>query len=503
MRAPVNCLTTRKPGLPRALRQRGQALLLALLVLGVAGGAALFSYYRPATLTLESDQKTTDALAHAKAALIGYAISRGGISGADRPGEFPCPDFNAPATPQFYGIENGACGGTGVALGRVPWKTLGIPEPKDAAGETLWYAVATPFRRNQLGSGVINSDTRGNITVFAADGLTPLTTEAVAVIFAPGPALGGQTRGGANQTIAANYLETSSGINNADTVAPTGPFIVGRLRDPGNPTYNDRVLYITTPEFIPAVEMRVGIELKNALSSSQLYPWAAYLNINIVNAANPSYSNPSVPREKRGRFPSDAELPGLPSWFTYNNWHNVIYYGVATLAAETLLSPTCTVATVATCTLSVDGTPGVAALFFTPGTPPVAIVRPSNTLANYLEIVGAVVVPQNNDHGDDLYVTPARTTATPLDRDRITIFKGSFTSSPPNCNQTATALIALAPCAQTGANDINPKCAALVANLTVCSCFSSGLQMITMGCRNNLNPPFCQKAVVALQACNS
>src|SRR5688572_26507790 len=255
------------------LRQRGFALMLVLLLVSVGLGAAVFSFINSNATTLARDQITVDALNSVKTALIAYAVS------AARPGEFPCPDFNQPGN-ALSGVQNGTCGGAGVALGRVPWKTLGIPEPKDSSGETLWYAVATPFRRTQPGSLPINSDTRGNLTVFSADGVTPLTSEAVAVVFAPGPALGGQTRGGANQTVAANYLETSSGINNADTVAPTGPFIAGRLRVPNNPNYNDRLLYITTREFIPAVEMRVGKEIIAALdgyranSSCGCYPWA-------------------------------------------------------------------------------------------------------------------------------------------------------------------------------------------------------------------------------------
>ncbi len=509
MRAPVNCLTTRKPGLPRALRQRGQALLLALLVLGVAGGAALFSYYRPATLTLENDQKTADALARAKAALIGYAL-RGsdGATNPQRPGEFPCPDTDND------GFDDGTC--VAGRLGRIPWKTLGIPEPKDSAGETLWYAIAGPFRVSNVNSSPINSDTRGNITVFAADGTTQLTPQAVAVIFAPGQALGGQNRD-PNTTVecttspsspvaqnrcAANYLETSAGRNNATT---NGPFINGQR----SPTYNDRVLYITTPDFIPAVEMRVGIELKNALSSSQRYPWAANFSINTAttpcskgdgtNVSCPSYINLSMDRFKRGRFPSNAALTGLPSWFTYNNWHNVIYYGVAELAAntDTASVPNCT--SLATCTLSVDGTPGVAALFFTPGTPLNVNWRlsgvPDNNLGHYLEDAS------NNDNADDLYVTPARTTATPLDRDRITVFRGSV----PNCNQTAAALVTLA-VSLNGCGEppkLDPRCSALVANLAMCSCFSSAYQMITPPCQNNLNPKQCPSAMATLTACNS
>ncbi len=478
-------------------------MILVLLLLGAAASGILFSYYNSTKVTLESDQKTTDALGRAKEALIGRAVTDASI-----PGSFPCPDAitNSPDNVPNDGkadvlVKDDA--GVLVCpsyIGRLPWLTLGLPDLRDASGERLWYALSPKF--NDSSALPINSDTRGTITVYAAAGKDPpFTSQAVAVIFAPGAALGSQTRDGANQNIAANYLDqyvydvgpTPLSHNNASA---NGPFIVGRLRDPGNPTYNDRVLFIRPSDFIPAVEMRVGIELKNALSACECYPWAASLDI--PNAANPSYINRSVLRLTRGLFPFPSAATTLPSWFTYNNWHNVIYYGVATLAAETVDNPTCTATTVATCTLSVDGTPRVAAIFFTPGTPRDAIVRPNNPNmpAYYLE-------DASNIDANDLYVTPTRTTAYPLDRDRIRVFRGSFTFSPPNCNQTATALIALVPCDEPGAKNMNPKCAALVANLAVCSCFSSGLKMISTPCRNTLNPKECPSAVAILQACNS
>src|SRR5450756_1626195 len=121
------------------MRQRGQALILVLLLLSVAAGAVLFSFFNSTKVTLDNDQKTADALALAKTALIGYALrGNDGATNPQRPGEFPCPDTN----------NDGNADGTCVAgrLGRIPWKTLGIPEPKDGAGETLWYAVADLFR---------------------------------------------------------------------------------------------------------------------------------------------------------------------------------------------------------------------------------------------------------------------------------------------------------------------------------------------------------------------
>ena len=532
---------SRVPG-PR----HGFALILVLLLLSVGLGAAIFAFINSNALQQERDRKTAEALAQTRAALIAWAVSRmpnpypppeDPTTSTVRPGEFPCPDNNAPGS-AFYGAQSGTCGGASVALGRVPWRTLGIPEPKDGAGETLWYAVANPFRRNPPNSLPINSDTRGNITVFGPDGVTPLTTEAVAVIFAPGPATGGQTRGGANQTLAANYLETSNGINNADTIAPTGPFIAGRLRDPNNPTYNDRVLYITTRDFIPLVEMRVGAEIKARLeayrsnSGCQCYPWADTWPL------SDSISDLGV---NRGRFPLDASpeswgqppgvatapgvIPSLPRWFGANEWQDVIYYSVARQNASGggLLCQFCSLSP----TLTVDGQ-SVSALIFTPGTPRNAGWRvpdpkgqaTDNDLTHYLEDA------QNNAGGHtaigsecptppelgkatpyvppplvppvpascDQYVTP---TSTVLDRDRV------FTLTSPGlaqtCAQNATALLELGPCGPPP--KLKAQCVALAASLAVCGCAAAANVMITVPCMNTFNPKECQTAVAQLRAC--
>ncbi len=519
----------RLPGRRSPSGSRGFALMLVLLLIGAGVGAALLSFFSPNTLTLESDQKTADALAQVKAALIAYAVTRGGITGADRPGEFPCPDTNAPGT-AFYGLQNGTCGGGAVALGRVPWRTLGIPEPKDSAGETLWYAVANPFRRNPPNAGVINSDTRGNIIVYAADGVTPLTTEAVAVIFAPGRAVGGQTRGGANQNIATNYLETSNGIDNADPAPPTGPFIAGRLRAPNNPNYNDRLLYITTREFMPAVEMRVVREIRVALegyranSACQCYPWAD-------TWPRLSGSFNSDVGVNRGRFPLDAypeswspsgtvppagSIPSLPTWFGANEWQDVLYYSVGRQHTN-LGGALCTFCS-PSAMLSVDGN-AVSALIMTPGTPGPGINRPNNTLADYLKDA------QNNDGGQidmssvcptppelgsspyvgvppvvpascDTYVTP---TSKAVDRNRMVTFISA--GVPQTCAQNAAALLPRGPCGPPPR--LKPQCVTLALNLAVCSpvCAAAANVMITVPCMNTFNAKACQTAVAQLKAC--
>src|SRR5450759_1896981 len=74
-------------GLKRTLQQQGQALILVLLLLSVAAGAVLFSFFNSTKVTLDNNQKTADALALAKTALIGRAVADANI-----PGSFPCPD---------------------------------------------------------------------------------------------------------------------------------------------------------------------------------------------------------------------------------------------------------------------------------------------------------------------------------------------------------------------------------------------------------------------------
>jgi len=477
-------------------------LILVLLLLGVAVGAVLFSYYNSNKDNLDYDQRTTEALAQAKAALIGYAVSRGDIAGSARPGDFPCPDTDND------GNAEASC--TAGRLGRIPWKTLGIPEPNDASGETLWYASGA-FRPDsaQPSTRPINSDTRGDITVYARDGTTQLATQAVAVIFAPGSTLGSQIRDAASAACAttgtsiprnqcaANYLESSAGRNNAAT---NGPYIAGA----SSGTYNDRVLYITTAEFIPALEMRVAQEIKTRLngyranSVCRCYPWA-----DTYAGSGPSSTGDgtSDTGANRGRLPLTAlpenwgqgSIPALPSWFGNNNWHKAIYYSAAKLATADG-GNSCS--TCVDYSLSVDGTPGVAALIFTPGTPLGAIVRPSNVVSNYLEDAA------NNDNANDLYVTPALASGAVLDRDRLTVMDAGLI---PNCTAVGSQLASLASsmngCGMPSWTKLNMQCTELMIRLQPCSssCVAAAISLATPPCGNNLNPKKCKNDITTLQ----
>src|SRR5688572_9488708 len=169
-----------------AAAQRGQAMMIVVLILllGIAGVVYTTATSGIAALANRQADETARSMAQVKEALIGWSASRTPVAGSlnRRPGELPCPDNDN------TGTDSGSC--VAGAIGRVPWKSLGIPEPKDANGETLWYAIAGPFRNFNMSADPITSDTVGNLTVYLDSSTTTITSQAVAVIFAPGAALG-------------------------------------------------------------------------------------------------------------------------------------------------------------------------------------------------------------------------------------------------------------------------------------------------------------------------
>jgi hypothetical protein len=157
---------------PSAMSQRGFGALLMLAFMMIMGAVSFgLMLYNPrgASGARVDDAKTERALATAKAALIGYAVRRGDLAGTTRPGELPCPDTNND------GLEEATC--TAGAIGRIPWRTLGIPAPVDSSGEVLWYAVAGPLRTQPSNTNDVNSNTRGNLTVFASDARSSITSQ--------------------------------------------------------------------------------------------------------------------------------------------------------------------------------------------------------------------------------------------------------------------------------------------------------------------------------------
>lgn len=255
--------------------QRGAALILLLLIL-VVGAASLFTsrLAQRSSANLQIQQHAR-ALADAKQALLGYALTYYDTN----PGEFgflPCPDINN-GGPAAEGEEHAAaCGAQyATAMGRLPWKTLGLTPATRDGGECIWYAVSGTHK-NATGAKaeMLNTDTNGLLQVFAANGTTSLTgatpdSRAVAVLFAPGIALGGQSRTplgfgvgqcGGNYT-PTGYLDNANGIDNAalsglaDTIDP----LIARGNDIA---VNDQVLFITRDEIEQQLARRSDTQIR-------------------------------------------------------------------------------------------------------------------------------------------------------------------------------------------------------------------------------------------------
>ena len=369
-------MTTLSPINPprNSQRQRGAAILIMTLIL-MLGLITLFTFRMDRKAPeLEADRKTAMALAQAKEALIGYAASVDLSTNAPRPGDLPCPDIDNDGDAEASCGNASGSTGQNRRLGRLPWKTLGLPDLRDGYGERLWYAVSNNFKNNTR-TPILNSDTSGTITVRNSNGNVifdaTATTGAIAVIFAPGSPLTRQGGYAQNRVCvpcdaqevctaapatstprcnSINYLDIAVGEDNTNfgDGAPDG-FIQGpNISAAGVTILNDSLITITPGDLMPVLEKRVAGEVRTCLteyaaklSNQGRYPWAAPLN----PAAAPSYTDASGVRF--GRIPDtpfintkidsgaimddswtgDCYINSTLGWWL--NWKEMVFYAVA------------------------------------------------------------------------------------------------------------------------------------------------------------------------------
>ena len=374
-------------------KQRGAALMVMLVILVMGTAAFMVSSLSRSALQIERDQKTAEALAQARNALIGYATSVNLFNGSSsvRPGDLPCPDTDndgiagsASSSPPLK------CNLQSQRIGRLPWKTLGIPDLRDGNGERLWYAVSNNFKNNDR-IGTLNSDSIGTISIFSPSGVKTNdgngSSGAIAVVIAPNEVITRQdnviqdrSAAGINDPI--NYLDivtinsvTQDNANFIDSSSSDG-FIQGPIKDnSGKVILNDQFIAITKDSLMPAIQKRVANEVRLCLedfasNNNGRYPWAAP----ITNLVSPYNDNND---EYFGRIPDDLtntnndidNSPNSGRWGTCNthtfntpktwwtNWKEMVFYGVAKI-----FSPTDTPAPIfpSTCTtpgncLSING----------------------------------------------------------------------------------------------------------------------------------------------------
>jgi type II secretory pathway pseudopilin PulG len=353
-------------------QQSGIALIVVLVLVGLLIGTLVIGFTGDLARQNRKQQQTTEALAKAKEALIGYAAKD-----PNKPGVLPCPDSNND------GSADSPCGAIGVtAIGRLPWRTLRLSDLRDGSGECLWYAVSANFKDSGTSApAIVNSDSPGTLVINDA----------------PGDLVLGQDRTPSSTTVcggnttAANYLE--GGNQNG---AATNIFVTAQATN----TFNDKLLPITSNELFSVVEMRVLHEMRNALviyrSNNPYFPFAN-LYTDPTYSCNPGASQGRLPLNIGSTCPGLGNWgPELPAWFFPNYWQNVTYYAVSQ-----------------TGNLSVDGNPSVTAVVFTAGSAIAALGqnRPCASVSDCLE-------GPENTNGDNVFVSPVRSATT---NDRLLI----------------------------------------------------------------------------------
>jgi type II secretory pathway pseudopilin PulG len=391
-----------EPALPQ-LRQHGQLLVAVALIISIATGAVIYAFFSPAARRNEEQKIAATVLAQAREALIGRAASDN-----NRPGSLPCPDLvtNIPGSNMPNdGIADLLVGNECPSyIGRLPWRTLDLPDLRDASGERLWYALSRALRDDNSAQP-INSNTVGNLSITGS----VAATNVIAIVFAPGAVVGTQVRDAANANVVANYLEGGNEVSGTTT------FTAGAA----GASFNDRLLAIGSDALFPVVEIRVAREARMVLRAFYNDPANAYFPFANAYGDNTYQCTDSEYSGRISRFftdqcktdPADPDWKGVtwPSWFFANNWHEVVFYAVASKCAKPA-SPACSASGGL---LTVAGLPApnnnIQALVIMPGRGIAGQTRPCAAVTDCLED------PENTDGDFDF----TRSAVTPTVNDRL------------------------------------------------------------------------------------
>jgi type II secretory pathway pseudopilin PulG len=300
------------------LKRKGAALMLMLIILVIGAATLLVSSLSHAAHQLEQNQVTNLALAQAKEALIGYAITYGDSHSGQVNGFLPCPDNSEG---NVEGSVERTCGDKDISwLGRLPWKKLGLPMLRDADGECLWYAVSGSYK-NSPKTDLMNWDKNGQFEILNANGAI-FATNVVAVIFAPGIALDHQNRksdGSApscgGNYLASNYLDKDDVLNNA--VLSGAVEAMSQFRLDASPQINDRMILITKEDIWNALKRRN--DFMNKLNTMTLKVAECIANFGKNNSINsiPDLTNKSLP------WPAPLVLSAYGDNDAYNDIKNL------------------------------------------------------------------------------------------------------------------------------------------------------------------------------------
>ena len=431
------------------------AALMVMLVIMVMGISAVLINSLSASRLKHARQKTTSsALAQAKEALVSYAITYGDTHAGQVHGYLPCPDIDGKdiSGSPAEGSTKLSCGVKNVSsMGRLPWKTLELPALRDGDGECLWYAVSGTYKHNPK-TDLMNLDNSGLFEILDTSDAT-IAQNVVAVVFAPGSALGSQNRShdgaapvcGGNYT-ASNYLDNAfvSSIANA----------ISQFHLGASAQMNNQMIFITRDDIFNAIMRRSDFtdparnplrrmaqkaaeciadygRRNNAGMADKRLPWPGALLSPVedywtsgnyddesgllsgrlpfrVNASDAATSN--MIASPHYQLKSDgSNCPGVPEWPAYYpwwaNWKDHLLYALADNFKPGNVSAACGIC------LTVNGAGAYAAVVIFAGKKIDSQVRASGTdhlnFANYLE--GHNFTNHPNASGNSDYQSGAET----------------------------------------------------------------------------------------------
>lgn len=473
--------------------QRGMALMLLMLLVGVGALAIFLGGLNRAAGSLERDQVTNAALEKAKAALLGYAATYRDTHANEVFGYLPCPDLNND------GISD-SCGPKDVSsIGRLPWKTLGLPPLRDGSGECLWYAVSGHYK-NSPKTDVLNWDAPGQFNIQDVAGMS-LSSGAVAVIFAPYGIRAVQDRTAAGNTLCGGNSTVSAYLDGSDPlyagIAPaahaSSVLTLGTVNSAMNGVNNDVAIWLMGNEIFDKVKRRsdFATDVTNLLGDirDQASKDAACAALATVKnpVLAPVLDEPDVllktvgfaPDVVQGCIPVDTER----RMKVFANWRNNVLYAVCSGG---------------TACLTVNGNANCAGVAVFSGEKTSGKRHPSNKAADYLEgenlktFTGGSLTLSGSGPYDyksssldiALCIPPAPSNCSV----NAAILLGKVDGNTNDCKSGSTVL---------------QSCLDASSQLASCSCASAAQSFVDATCINSLSPPACQAAISLLQACSS
>jgi hypothetical protein len=281
--------TVRHP-LPLRARQGGVALLVMVTIIALGASWMLLSSLNEASSrTALSRQDNARVLGDAKHALTGWMIRQAIEAGENNPGRLPCPEAAGYIGTANEGIAAGNC--TLPAVGRLPWRTLGLPKLRDASGEPLWYVVSPGWALPTVSSMLtINSNSLGQLTL---DGTA---NAAVALVIAPGPALNVQVSAGCTARTQLRTASTPDFRDYLECENATSPVDASFVTNGPTASFNDQVVALTARDLLPGLEAaiakRIEREIVPQLQSVFAAPSWGMTGVNRVYPFAAPFANP-------------------------------------------------------------------------------------------------------------------------------------------------------------------------------------------------------------------